>query len=619
MSYRPKYFLLALSAMLFIPSTALLGQVGRGGIGGRPGVGGARPGSGGVRGLPGPRSGLGTRNNPIVNPAPSLTPNQVLNPRGSLSTGQVLNPSPSLRRPRSGGPTTGTQQTAPAAPRTAPTGGSADRNARTSSGYSTASHFDELGAELRQFKNGESWAKYLALPKELLSDELTDGDREQASKLLKRFDKLSSDPTYAKVTALTAFWLAHESLKLKVDPSGTLSAPSATTPVGDRTAGESNDTIPTHRTAGEWILQSVVALDAKIATVKPDGDWQKRLSFDELRVDVPVQSEQPANDSERKSLEAILETYQAIAKNDQQSAVNELPEFKETLAALQEYMSPPDARLRQNLDLCLKQLGGQLRTYKNGESWVKYLAPPQEVVSAKQEGDSESTTKLLKRFDKLSSDPTYAKVTALVAFRPAYEALKQVAEQNHTSLPPSAVAVVERQPVAPGDTIAAADKKPVEAADKKPAAGKKPVAPVDKQPVAAPDNKAIAVADKKPAAVADKKPIAATETAPAPMHQSVGERILKSVVALEAKIAKAAPDKGWQKRLSLDDLEVGVSMTSDQPESDSDRKSLAEVLEIYQAIAKNKDDAVVNQLPEFKETLEALQEYLKPGEGQPKD
>ena len=57
---------------------------------------------------------------------------------------------------------------------------------------------------------------YLALPKELLGDEAIEGANEQALKLLKRFHKLSSDPTYAKVKALPAFWLAHESLKLKV-------------------------------------------------------------------------------------------------------------------------------------------------------------------------------------------------------------------------------------------------------------------------------------------------------------------------------------------------------------------------------------------------------------------
>ena len=87
--------------------------------------------------------------------------------------------------------------------------------------------------------------------------------------------------------------------------------------------------------------------------------------------------------------------------------------------------------------------------------------------------------------------------------------------------------------------------------------------------------------------------------------------MLKSVVTLAKQLEKVAPDKDWSKRLSLVDLGVSVSMTSDQPGSDSDRKSLTKILETFQTIAKSKEDTVVNQLPEFKETLEALQEYLK--------
>jgi hypothetical protein len=607
MSCHRKPSLLALSILLVFPSASALAQVGRGvgGIGGRPAIGGARPSVGGARGLSSPRSGLGIRSNPIVNPAPSLTPNQVLNPRGSLSSGQVLNPSPSLRRPRSGGPTTAAPQAMRAAPQTVPSWGSARRSPRPSTGYSTASHFDQLTAELGNYKNGESWAKYLALPKELHSGEMTEAASDQAKKLLKRFDKLSGDPTYAKVTALPAFWLAHHSLKLKVDPTGKLStSSSAAAHDGDRTALEFGDTVPTHRTAGEWILQSVVALDAQIAKVAPDGDWQERLSLDDLRLAVPMLSEQPAGDGERKSLDRILETYQAVAKNDQDAVVNELPQFKETLAALQGYLSPLDARQRQDVSRTFDQLGDQLREYKNGESWAKYLAPPKELLKGdKTKGTSGATIKLLKRFDRLRSDPTYGKVRALVAFRPAYEALKRAADQNDTSPAPSAVAAVDNKPIANGGAIAVADKKPIAATDKQPSVDEQSAESVVKKPV--PDKKP--VADKQP--VENEQPIAATDTTPAaPMHQAVGERVLKSVMALE----KVAPDKGWARRLSLVDLEVSVSMTSDQPASDSDRKSLAEILETYQAIAKSEDDAVVNQLPEFKETLQALQEYLKP-------
>ena len=125
-------------------------------------------------GMSSPRSGLGMRSNPIVNPAPSLTPSQVLNPRGSLSTGQVLNPAPSLRRPRSGGPTNGTRQSGrstrqsessarqvePSAPQTVATGGSTVRARRPTTGYSTAFHFEDLSTQLRRFRNlkaGRFW------------------------------------------------------------------------------------------------------------------------------------------------------------------------------------------------------------------------------------------------------------------------------------------------------------------------------------------------------------------------------------------------------------------------------------------------------------------------------
>ena len=367
-----------------------------------------RPPSNGVRGLSSPRSGLGVRNSPIVNPAPSLTPSQVLNPRGSLSSGQVLNPSPSLRRPRTGGPTIGTQSSArpesSALPAVA-SGRSSYRTRRPTNGYSIATHFNELSAQLRRYQNGESWAKYLALPKDLFSDEPSEDARWQALSLLKRFEKLSRDPTYDKVTSLPAFWLAHDSLQLRVDSSSASNEP--------------------HGTAGEYVLQSVVALDERIASLATDEDWGQRLSLNELRTLIPVKSEQPASESERQSVEEILKNYQAIAKENQHSAVNQLPEFKQTLAAIEAYLSPLDARLRPNLIRSLDQLGYQLRQFKNGESWASYLAPPsQALVSDDIEDASESTTKLLNRFNRLSADPTYGKVTELVAFRPAHEALK---------------------------------------------------------------------------------------------------------------------------------------------------------------------------------------------------
>ena len=57
---------------------------------------------------------------------------------------------------------------------------------------------------------------------------------------------------------------------------------------------------------------------------------------------------------------------------------------------------------------------------------------------------------------------------------------------------------------------------------------------------------------------------------------------------------------------------TAISAVGQQPASDAERKTIEGILATYQAVAKNKDDAVVNQLPEFKETLERLNEYLSP-------
>lgn len=577
-----KSFLLALCIVLAMPAASALAQIGRGagGIGGRGAIGGVRP------GLSSPRSGLGVRSNPIVNPAPSLTPHEVLNPRGSLSSGQVLNPAPSVLRPRSGG-------TTPTARQSVTTGGrdiagSTYRRTRPISGGSTADYFDQLGDQLREHKNGESWAQYLALPK--------DGSGEATKeKLLRRFERLSSNPAYAKVTALPAFAEAHEALKR--DGSGK--------------AHGGSDLDPTQRTGGEWILQSAVALDHELEQRSLDGAWSKRLSLDELRIAIPVLSEHPANDSQRKALEKIVSTFQDVAKDNNAANVHQLPDFKETLLALRAYLnaSEPDP---PELSSSFDQLDDQLRDYSNGDSWATYLALPKELSDGgPTQAAREPTQKLLKRFDKLTSDPTYQPVTALVAFRPAYEALKLAADKADALPPPTTVASADKPAVTP--TVA----KPAAAEKPQPAADKKPVAAADEKPAAVADKKAVAAVDMKPAEPRPSDPETTKPIEPPPGQQSVGERVLKAAVALEQKLAKVAPENAWPKRLSLAQLEVTVSMTSDQPRSDSDRKSLEEIVKTFQEVAKSKDDAAVTQLPEFKETLEALQQYLKPADAPP--
>ena len=329
MCHPNRLWVLTLSALLVLPSISAFGQV-RGGGARRARIGGGSP----VRSTP--RGGWGVRSNPVVNPAPSLTPSQVLNPRGSLNTGQVLNPKPSINRPRTG-------VTAPSASDTV----SSVRN--------------RSGAAIHQAGQTSS------------HDGPTD----------------TSDPAQASTRH------------------------------------------PNSQPIGTQLLESVVALDAKINEMAPEKGWSKRLSLDALR-GVPVFSEKPSDDDTRKQLTEIVKAYQGIAKDDNNSAITELPEFKRTLTLMQEYLTPLDTRRRRDLQLALDQLHVQLSKYKNGAPWAEYLSLPDNLESDAMDAQ---ITKLLSRFDKLDADKTYAKVTRLPGFRPAYAALKALAELSEQRTP----------------------------------------------------------------------------------------------------------------------------------------------------------------------------------------
>jgi hypothetical protein len=325
---------------------------------------------------------------------------------------------------------------------------------------------------------------------------------------------------------------------------------------------------------GERLQQSASTLERQLGQIAPDKGWQEYLSVATLRK-VQSSSEQPS-DSERRELQALLERYESVAADEKYKIISRLPEFQRTVSELQAYLRPIDERRRQELIGYFDRLGEQLRQYTNGESWAEFLALPKELLGDEStEGVSERPSKLLTRFDKLSGNPTYAKVTALPAFRPAYGALKLAVGQSITSPTPSVT--TQQQPVAPGD----------------------------QQPVAS---------DARPT-IGDSTELSSTDSE-AP-RVPVGERILESVVELDRRLAKVAPNSEWPKRLSLDELRGVVSVSSEQPANDSERKAVEDILRTYEAIAKDKENAIVSELPEFKETLEALQEYLKPSDAQP--
>jgi hypothetical protein len=233
------------------PATTF-GQL-RGSLGGgvRGGIGSS---AGGIRGGGyGPRYGTGFRNNPIANPAPSLTPHQIFNPRGSISSGQILNPAPSLSRPRSGISTSPVN-------RTDPFGHHVGRGVRTRSAgitpsgsggtpppararieqlaaalrqqstpdtaltkqqrWDLAAHLARLEQELRTYPNGEVWIRYFDLPaaasgrpgKGNGNGKGDESSAQELQQLAERFERVSGNAKYERISSLPEFQSALSAL-----------------------------------------------------------------------------------------------------------------------------------------------------------------------------------------------------------------------------------------------------------------------------------------------------------------------------------------------------------------------------------------------------------------------
>jgi hypothetical protein len=81
---------------------------------------------------------------------------------------------------------------------------------------SAALSFQKLANDLKSYKNGAPWVEYLVPAELTTTNNKVALSKEQADKLLKRYDKLAANPDYNKVTALPGFKPAYDALKATV-------------------------------------------------------------------------------------------------------------------------------------------------------------------------------------------------------------------------------------------------------------------------------------------------------------------------------------------------------------------------------------------------------------------
>lgn len=296
--------ILVLCLLLSTPALPAFGQV-RGSLnsGGRSGLRGK---------LSGPRSGFGLRNNPIANPAPSLTPSQIFNPRGSLSPGQVLNPAPSLFRPRSGVSASdfnrSNQHLRPAGSRprsnylnVAPggltvTSDPVGENVKTSA---TA-----LEQQLQRIAPKKGWEHYLALDTlqniPPTSDHpSTTEEKAELETILSTYQSVDANKQYAVITQLPEFAMVGASLREYL------------TPVRDRQRRE--------------LLFYLDLLKEELGTYPNGGRW---IAYFDLPAENQPNKSVDQDPISNKQLQKILKRIEKIGSNAEYERVNSLATFQ---------------------------------------------------------------------------------------------------------------------------------------------------------------------------------------------------------------------------------------------------------------------------------------------------
>ena len=186
------------------------------------------------------------------------------------------------------------------------------------------------------------------------------------------------------------------------------------------------------------LLYSIDRLYEEPGSLSTGAGWQSYLQIAELQRLVPPPTLAPAppdattpettsepmiDESNRKKLTEILQTYDSVQKNAEYQQISQLWGFATTRAALREFLIPPGQRLRNQLSLSVELLGEELQQFGTGATWSKFLklADAKRIAAIRPTDVSADDRKQLQSivsvFDSTTADPRYRMISELLGFR----------------------------------------------------------------------------------------------------------------------------------------------------------------------------------------------------------
>ncbi len=185
----------------------------------------------------------------------------------------------------------------------------------------------------------------------------------------------------------------------------------------------------------EWTAQINTDLDQ----FSTGSDWKSHLKTSDMAALLTTAGDAPPAEDVRRQLQETLGRYHAARQTSEAQPVTSLTSFQLLEALLDEYVLPPDVRLRRQLFLAAGKLDRSLERFTTGSDWRHYLAlSPGMALSQANIDEPQSSqsmaelNKAKEQFDAASQSSDYRTITALPDFAITHQRLADYLRQAPT-------------------------------------------------------------------------------------------------------------------------------------------------------------------------------------------
>ena len=182
----------------------------------------------------------------------------------------------------------------------------------------------------------------------------------------------------------------------------------------------------------EWTAR----LDADLSRFPSGEFWKSSLKTAEIATLVPAEHDGPPAEDVRQRLRAIFEIHETVGTSPELNGVVGLASFRALHAALGEYSTPPEQRVRRQLFSAAGELYRSLQHYNTGAGWQEYLmlSPGRALAAVRLAGAADGPslaelTAALGRFDSVRRNPEYGEISRLPAFKSTHDILAVYVQQ----------------------------------------------------------------------------------------------------------------------------------------------------------------------------------------------